>query len=394
MTEQSDVLETNHTIIQINNIKQNISMVEKSVDSIKIPGAKIFFKYVTHILNKDNPSDKQEILDELKRMDAKLDNSFNITLFALDVSNLQKNIDRAKSSMEEVSHLVRSKDPDYYKARIIAEVSNLHRLATQQIESGKTALEHFDFAKRTGNGELKALIGEYLKLSSFVSETISYMQYSYNMILQRNVELEGQLGKGFENSSDYKLGKEIEDYSETILNSYDYFLSNSLPGNVPKWCRKIFLGEEFKLNNCWCHRCIVIMKDGRSWVLGIGSGPTGPVSNFELNFDEDTALWNIYVSYYEPDGHNKKEQVFSSDYSNVYGETIPLLLSVDNKKRMRDKIDKYKILYDFERLIIQYPRKSNELIGAKTVGHADLRYEQMVTSKFKTSDEKAQWEVI
>ena len=391
MTGQLDALEINHTLIQINNIENNISLVEKSVDSIKIPGAKLFFKFFTCILNEDNPSDTQKILKELEMMDKKLDNSFNITLSALDVNNLQVNAISAKASMSEVSHLVMLDDSVGYKKRIAAEVSNLHRLAVTQIELGIKALEHFDAANSTGNGELKELIGKYLKISSFVAEAIGYMQYSYNMILQRNVKVEERLGKDFEKSSDYKLGKEIEDYSRTVLNSYDDFLSKDLPKNVPKWCKKIFLGEKFQLKNSWCGYYVYLSKDKLYWGLNVVANVAPDRrSDFEFNLDEDETLWDICVS----DGYNKEAQVFSSDCSNVYGETIPLLTWVGSQKGMRDKRDKYTICYCFERLIIRYPRKTDELIGAKMVGHADLRYEQIFTSKFSQTDGKAQWEVV
>ncbi|WP_191602512.1 hypothetical protein [Marinomonas algicola] len=390
MTNQLVAAENYFTLIQIKNVNQSISVVEKTADSIKIPGASLFFKYVTFVLNQDDPSEAQQILNKLERIESKLDNAFSITLSALDINNLRVNTTNAKSSMDELTHIVKM-DQDAggdYSARIQEEVKNLHKIAEEQIHLGKYALVDFESAQSTGNGELLSLIGKYLKISSLVAETISCMQYSYNTILQRNLKMEELLGAEFKGTEDYKTGKEIEDYSKTILDRYNSFLSEDMPRNVPKWCKKIFLGESFNLKNRWNGDYLRIANGNMYSNLDCGSINS---ARLRLSLDEDVSLWDMYSS--DPD--TKEAKVFSSDASEMYRGTVPLLMWCKNSKQEKDKKDKYSILYDFESIIIEYPRKNGELVCIKKISYPNRNsYPRVVPSKIKTTDEKAQWLVV
>jgi hypothetical protein len=331
-------LEVDMPNLYITEVDRWIEVVVKNVAEITVPGASDFLNILGMLITARRPSEYELAMVEIKAIEAKVNNTFNVVVGAVFYARLRENFATVDDSVKEIFRLFRAKDGDYlteaYEAAL--RLAKLDGPVKHQISLGEITLGTFASATATGDGTFLSYVGMYLHVISLVQEAVSNAQAAINMVLD---ELDRQRRPG----DVEKLAKaNIE-----LLKECDTFITAGVPAHYPKWCKRIFAREPVLFENKRNPKYTIGLNEGkhettlRAVLEGPRSAPEYAYNTVELKRDEDgtNARWHIICD-------NNRQWFTKSGSSKIY-------CHLDDNKG--ERIYDFPLFYESETIIIRAP---------------------------------------
>lgn len=371
-------------------LEKRIAAVEGGVDKLPIPGAKLFLKSLSLIRKADSQTTLASIMQGMATIEQKIDNSFNVTLAAIDYAILRDNVTHVCSAVSEIEHCLAQREhiaTDEYHRRVINSLAQLSSLVSNQIRNGEQALDDFARARAYDTGPLSEYVGKFLAVIRFVDESAARAQFAFNLILKQNEGLKESV-----TDSDLNIGSEISDYSERCMNEFDTFIKTTVPARYPSWCRGVFSGEDLVIyNQKYGDRFLSggyegsqIQCNASTW----GSWVTTTIDILYRNADEkdepanQPALWTLRSAQ----GGERKRwrgEYSKATYDRIYLTNEPYYLASAVKDPYR-----FSLSCQSETLIIHQPARPGHSFYAQK--NPALILDTKATEKAKT-DTSAHW---
>lgn len=361
--------------IQLHNVQNNIIVINNAVDNVPIPGAKVVLSSIKYIINASKPNEFQEIMKELKIIEAKIDNMFSVVLLANDISSLREKYAIAKAKAESVSAIISlGKGKSGYYTELMTLIRELSENANEQISLCESFfLKDFKDGKKLSNGLLTTLVGDFLKMIRLVAQTVYFAQYAYNMILEYNRGLGNEMSEQDLGLNDAICGKTVNSgYSYNRLFQFKSFIEDTVPKNYPDWCRGIFSGESFDIYGTQGYMKYHYTKGSKE--ISVGSGGEIILASAKLKTEENgTMYWQL-----ETIDSNK-------NYTWGPGPNAGIMIQLNNLPAIS-----FTLRFDCEKLLFQYytAKGDGKVLSA---GYSKYGYRYIETKKLSKAGNAAKW---
>lgn len=391
-------------------IAQTGSIVIKNVS---IPGVSTSFAILAEIITMFEPNPINEINRKLDEVNKKLDNMFNVVMGALDLHGMETRLSSADSLAKQIQWLIEyddevELDPNIFKEEnskllgdssvvLKSKIIELGAIVQEQVQNCVRAFDSFE-VDYNGNMTLQQYVGAFSYLVSLVLATATTAQACLNQLVSQDDEL-----------YEKKYGKMVVGICDENQKVLDNYINKTVPNNYPKWCKQIFEGKPFLLqNNKYEDRHLKANgKSGKCRIEQYSEKIKEPQTQYdqkiymaEQDFHEEERVWHIeQVNVKTKDVNGSKKWYCSSEQvGDLQNDDLknPVLIDVD-KYSDSSKTDVFKILVKSKTLVIEYPFKNKEfgnnvgVIRIRRIGIQRSYY--LAAQKYKEYDPESQWDI-
>ena len=245
LTKQSELKSITNESIETTIVAFDSIDFIKLVGELSIPGVSKVASPLGKIFELFKPEDEDEVKKLVERALEKINDGYNMVLRALTEKAMQIYADNIDTEVTVIASRIKSNpekeltdaDVGFLSERCDTIFRNLDHV----FKEGTILLNDFEKQRRTAEGTLISLVGEYTRIVLSCYQIISIGLYGFNMISELTVDDETETVEPLNNL--------INEYINDVYEKFSVIVNTIVPDGYPSWCEAFFTQSEMTFRN-------------------------------------------------------------------------------------------------------------------------------------------------